>query len=48
MAAPTNTYKSTDQIGIREDLSDIISNIDPFETPWYSSVRKVKATNTYH
>jgi len=48
MATPTNTYQSYDQVGIREDLSDIISDISPYETPWYSSISKVKASNTFH
>lgn len=48
MAAPTNTYKTYDQVGIREDLSDVISNIAPTETPFYSSVKKIKASNTFH
>lgn len=48
MAAPVNTYTSQDQVGIREDLSDVISNIAPFETPWYSAIRKIKASNTLH
>lgn len=48
MAAPINTYKSTDQVGIREDLSDIISDISPTETPLYSAMKKIKATNTIH
>lgn len=48
MAAPINTYKSTDMVGIREDLSDIISDISPTETPFYSPMKKIKATNTLH
>lgn len=48
MAAPVNTYKSTDQVGIREDLSDIISDISPTETPLYSAMKKIKASNTIH
>lgn len=48
MAAPINTYKSTDQVGIREDLSDIISDISPTETPLYSAMKKIKASNTLH
>lgn len=48
MAAPINTYKSTDQVGLREDLSDIISDISPTETPWYSKMKKIKATATKH
>lgn len=48
MAQPTNTFDSYDAVGIREDLSDVIYNISPEETPFYSSIAKAKATNTYH
>jgi hypothetical protein len=48
MAQPTNTLDSYDVNGIREDLSDSIYDISPEETPFYSSMAKVKATNTYH
>jgi len=48
MAQPVNTFDSYDARGIREDLSDIIHNISPDETPFYSKCRKVKASNTYH
>jgi len=26
----------------------IISDVSPYETPWYSSIPKVRASNTYH
>ena len=48
MAQPTNTFDSYDARGIREDLQDVIYDISPSETPFYSSVAKVTATNTYH
>ena len=48
MAQPTNTFDSYDARGIRESLADIIYDISPSETPFYSSVAKVTATNTYH
>lgn len=48
MAQPTNTFDSYDANGIREDLSDVIHNISPEETPFYSACAKAKATNTYH
>ena len=48
MAQPTNTYSSYDAKGIREDLSDIIANISPTETPFMSMVAKAKATATLH
>ena len=50
MAAPTNTrlsYNVSDgdlsAIGIREDLSGLISNISPMETPFVSSIGKSSA-----
>lgn len=48
MAQPTNTFDSYDAKGIREDLEDVIYQISPEETPFYSKSRKAKATNTYH
>lgn len=48
MAAPTNTFLTTAAIGNREDLTDIISRIDPTETPVYSMAGKAKATATLH
>ena len=48
MAQTTNTFSSYDAIGIREDLSYIIYDISPEETPFYSSCAKTKAQNTYH
>ena len=48
MAQPTNTFDSYDAKGIREDLEDVIYNISPEETPFYSSLKKTKASNTLH
>ena len=48
MAQPTNTFDSYDANGLREDLSDVITNISPEETPFYSACKKTKATNTFH
>ena len=48
MAQPSNTFDSYDANGIREDLENVIYNISPEETPFYSSLKKVKASNTYH
>ena len=36
MAVPTNTRLTFDAVGIREDLSDIIYNISPTDTPFLS------------
>ena len=46
MAQPTNTFDTYDAVGIREDLSDVIYNVDPSETPFYSKSAKTKAKNT--
>lgn len=48
MAQPTNTYDTYDTKGIREDLSNVIYDVSPEETPLLSSIAKVKATNTLH
>lgn len=48
MAQPTNTFDSYDAVGIREDLEDVIYDISPSETPFYTACGKSKATNTYH
>ena len=48
MAQPTNTFDSYDAKGIREDLENVIYDISPEETPFYSSLKKVKASNTFH
>jgi hypothetical protein len=48
MAQPTNTFDSYDAVGIREDLSDVIYDISPESTPFYSKCKKVSASNTFH
>lgn len=48
MAQPVNTLSSYDVRGIREDLQDVIYDISPEETPFYSKCAKAKAANTYH
>ncbi len=40
------TYTRFDQIGVREDLSNIIYNISPTETPFIRNAGKGKADNT--
>ena len=41
-------FRTYAAIGLREDLSDIIYNISPTDTPFMSSVGKTKATAVYH
>jgi hypothetical protein len=42
------TYQTYTAIGQREDLSDVIYNISPTDTPFMSSIGKTKATAVYH
>lgn len=48
MAAVTNSYKTYTAKGIREDLANIIHNIDPYDTPFQSAVGRTKARQTLH
>ena len=48
MAQPTNTFDSYDAVGIKEDLKDVIYNISPEETPFYTKAGKTTARNTLH
>jgi hypothetical protein len=45
MTVPSNTVQTFAMVGIREDLSDAISNIDPTETPFYTRAKKGKCDN---
>ena len=54
MTQPTNLFSTYDAASsvpggsIREDLSSIIYNVAPTETPLFSSIEKVKAKNRKH
>lgn len=48
MGAPTAAFAAHNQVGIREDLEDIIYDISPMETFFTSSISKGKATNVLH
>jgi len=48
MAVDAATFLTYSAIGNREDLSDVIYNIDPTETPFISGVDKIKASATFH
>lgn len=48
MAVPASTITRYDvNKSVREELSDIIYNIDPVETPFMSNIGKGKVSNTY-
>jgi len=48
MAQFSDTFDTYDSIGEREDLSDVIYNISPTDTPFLSSAAKTKATAVLH
>tara|TARA_Y100000593_G_scaffold5242_1_gene10286 strand:+ start:1503 stop:2447 length:945 start_codon:yes stop_codon:yes gene_type:complete len=42
------TYKTSDAVGEREDLSNVITRIDPEETPIYSNAKKETTKGVFH
>ena len=46
MAVPTNTRETYGAVGIREDLSNIIYNISPMDTPFLNGCGRGTADNT--
>ena len=48
MAVPTNTTQTYARVGQKEDVSDLIFNIAPTETPFVTKAKKTKASNTAH
>lgn len=48
MAQPTNLYDTFDTTGIREDLTDVIYNISPEDTPILSAIPRSAAKGTKH
>lgn len=48
MTMPTNTVQTYNQVGVREDLSDIIYDISPMDTFFFSNASRLTAKNTRH
>lgn len=48
MAVTTNTIQTFDRKGLRENLTNLISNLSPIETPFYSNSGRGKATAVLH
>jgi hypothetical protein len=48
MANPVGTFQTYQAVGNREDLSNMIHNISPTDTPFQSMAKKAKATNKLH
>src|SRR5690554_2441072 len=44
----TNTFQTYQAVGNREDLTDLITNISPVDTPFYSNIGQVNAEATFH
>ncbi len=47
MAVPTNTLQTYQSTNNREDISDIVMNISPIDTPGLTMAKKTKAEATY-
>ncbi len=48
MAVPAGSYQTYTAIGEREDLSDIIYDISPMDTPFLSNAARESATAVFH
>ncbi len=48
MTQAAETFDKYDVVGNREDLSDIIFDVSPYETPILSMIKKRRAKNTLH
>jgi hypothetical protein len=48
MTVPTGTFQTFQAVGNREDLTDVISDISPTETPFFSGIKRAKVTATKH
>jgi hypothetical protein len=47
MAVVTNTFLTTNAVGNREELSDVVSRITPEDTPIYSMIEKGKCVSVH-
>lgn len=47
MAVITNTFRTTNAVGNREELSDVVSRITPEDTPIYSLIEKGKCVSVH-
>lgn len=48
MTQPTGTFSAYQAKGLRENLTDVIYNISPTETPFVTNAGKTSATAVYH
>lgn len=48
MSVPSGTTQTYQAVGRREDLTDVIHDLTPTETPFMNAIEKGSAKNTYH
>lgn len=48
MTVPTDTTQTYGVVGRREDLTDVIHDVTPTETPFTTAIQKGSASNTFH
>lgn len=48
MTVPASTFQTHQSIGNREDLEDVIYQISPVETPFFTMAARTDASATYH
>lgn len=48
MTVPTDTTQTYQVVGRREDLTDVIHDVSPTDTPFMTAIGKGTATNTFH
>lgn len=48
MAILTNDFQTYQNVGIREDLSDVIYRVAPEETPFINNIGSASASSTFH
>lgn len=48
MAVPTNVFDTYEQVGKREDITDVIYNVDPTDTPYITKIDTTEATARVH
>jgi hypothetical protein len=48
MALITNTFTTYSAVGLREDLTDVVYNISPTETPFMTGIARGKAMAVFH
>lgn len=48
MTVPTSTVQTYGVVGRREDLTDVIHDVTPFDTPFMTAIEKGTAKNTFH